>query len=65
MVVVVDYFTKWAEEEALATITTGNIRNFLWKSIICQYGIPHAFVTNNRKQFDCKLFQKWCAELHI
>jgi hypothetical protein len=29
LVVVMDYFTKWAEVEALATITVGNIRNFL------------------------------------
>lgn len=27
MVEVVDYFTKWAEAEALATITTGNIKS--------------------------------------
>jgi hypothetical protein len=31
----VDYFTKWEEAEALATIKTGNIRNFLWKFVIC------------------------------
>jgi hypothetical protein len=29
LVVAVDYFTKWAEVEALVTITTGNVRNFL------------------------------------
>jgi hypothetical protein len=29
VVVTVDYFTKWLEAEALATITTGNVRNFL------------------------------------
>jgi ribonuclease HI len=65
LVVAVDYFTKWAEAEALATITTGNIKNFLWKSIICRYGIPYAFVTDNGKQFDCVPFRKWCADLHI
>jgi hypothetical protein len=65
LVVVVDYFTKWAEAESLATITTENITNFLWISVVCQFGIPHAFVTNNEKQFDCGPFQKWCAELHI
>ena len=63
--VAIDYFTKWAEAEALATITTGNKRNFLWKSIICRYGILHAFVTDNGKQFYCEPFQKWCTELHI
>jgi transposase InsO family protein len=65
LVVVVDYFTKWAESEALPTITTEAITKFLWKSIVCRYEIPHAFVTDNGKQFDCGPFQKWCAELHI
>jgi transposase InsO family protein len=27
--------------------------------------VPHAFVTDNRKQFDCDSFRKWRAELHI
>lgn len=65
VVVAVDYFTKWAKVEALVTIMTGNIRNFLWKSVIYRYGMPHAFVTNNGKQFECEAFQKWCAKLHI
>ena len=64
-VVAVDYFTRWPEAEALATITTRSIRNFFWKSVIYRYGIPHAFVTDNGKQFDCEPFRKWCAELHI
>jgi len=65
LVVAVDYFTKWAEAEALASITTGSITNFLWRSIICQFGIPYMLVTNNGKQFDCELFQKWSADLQI
>jgi transposase InsO family protein len=27
--------------------------------------VPHTFVTDNEKQFDCEPFRKWCAELHI
>jgi len=65
LVVAVDYFTKWAEAEELAAITTTNITNFLWKSVVCRFGIPHAFVTYNGKQFDCGLFRRWCLELHI
>ena len=33
-IVVVDYFTKWAEAEPLATITKQKIRNFVWRAII-------------------------------
>ncbi|XP_062147745.1 uncharacterized protein LOC133856706 [Alnus glutinosa] len=63
--VAVDYFTKWAEAEAFATITTANVIKFLWSSVVCRFGIPHAFVTDNGKQFDCGPFRKWCAELQI
>jgi hypothetical protein len=63
--VVVDYFTKWVEAEVLTAITTENVTKFLWKMIVCRFGIPHAFITDNGKQFDCGLFCRWCAELHI
>jgi hypothetical protein len=65
LLVAVDYFTKWAKAEEFATITTDNVTKFLWSSVICQFGISHAFVTDNGKQFDCGLFCKWCFELHI
>jgi transposase InsO family protein len=65
LMVAVDYFTKWAEAEPLMTITTGAIKNFLWKMIICRFGIPYALVTDNGTQFDCKPFHHWCAELKI
>jgi hypothetical protein len=65
VVVAVDYFTKWAEAEALAAITTDNVIKFLWKSIVCRFGIPYAMVTDNGKQFDCARFRKWCFELGI
>jgi hypothetical protein len=64
-VVAVDYFTKWVEVKALVNITAKSIERFLWKNVVCCYGVPHAFVTDNGKQFDCEPFQKWCAELHI
>jgi hypothetical protein len=65
VVVRVDYFTKWAETEALAAITTENVIKFLWKSIVCRFRIPYAMVTDNGKQFDCDHFREWCAELGI
>jgi hypothetical protein len=49
LVVYVDYFTKWAEAEAQTAMTIENMTNLLWRSVVCQFGIPHAFVTDNRK----------------
>ena len=60
-----DYFTKWAEAEPLSTITEQKIRNFVWRAIICRFGIPRALVSDNGKQFDNAKFRDLCAELGI
>ena len=65
IIVAVDYFTKWAEAEPLATITEQKIRNFVWRAIICRFGIPRALVSDNGKQFDNAKFRDFCAELGI
>ena len=49
LIVSIDYFTKWMEVEALATITKRNVRNFVWKSIISRFGIPRVLVSDNGK----------------
>ena len=65
IIVAVDYFTKWAEAEPLATITEQKIRNFVWRAIVCRFGIPRALVSDNGKQFDNAKFRDFCAELGI
>ena len=65
LVVGIDYFTKWVEAKTLATITKKNVRNFVWKNIICRYGIPRVLVFNNGKQFDNDAFQDFCSQLGI
>ena len=53
------------EAEALATITENNIRSFVWKNIICRYGIPRMLVSDNEKQFDNSAFRNFCSKLGI
>jgi hypothetical protein len=40
-------------------------REIFMEKIICRHGIPHAFVTDNGKQFDCDSFREWCTKLNI
>ena len=49
IIVTVDYFTKWAKAEPLATITEQKVRIFVLRSIICRFGIPRALVSDNGK----------------
>ena len=55
-VVAVDYFTKWAEAEPLATITSNKMINFVTKNIICRYGVPQKIITDNGTQFESEEF---------
>uniref|UniRef100_A0A2N9IJ88 Uncharacterized protein n=1 Tax=Fagus sylvatica TaxID=28930 RepID=A0A2N9IJ88_FAGSY len=65
LVVVIDYFTKWVEAEPLATITEKNVQNFVWKAVICRFGIPRVLMSDNGKQFDNPRFRQFSQELGI
>ena len=65
LVVGIDYFTKWVEVEALVIITEKNIRSFVWRNIICRYGILRVIVSDNGKQFDNNAFKDFYSELGI
>jgi len=41
LIIAVDYFTKWIEAKPLTTITAQQVQQFVWKDIICRYGVPH------------------------
>ena len=56
---------KWVEAEILATITEKNIRSFIWKNIVCRYGIPRVLVSDNGKQFDNDAFRDFYSQLGI
>ena len=47
LVVIIDYFTKWVEAEPLAIITEAKIQHFMWKNLVCQFGIPRVIISDN------------------
>ena len=49
----------------MATITEQKIRNFVWRAIICRFGIPRALVSDNGNQFDNTKLRDFYAELGI
>ena len=56
-VVVVDYFMKWVEAKALASITLMKTKEFVYRNIICRYGVLHTIISDSDKQFDCNEFK--------
>ena len=65
LVVGIDYFTKWVEAELLANITQQNVKNFVWKNIVCRFGVPKVLVSDNGRQFDNALFRDFCLHFGI
>ena len=65
LVVGIDYFTKWVEAEPLASITQQNVKNFVWKNIVCRFGVPRVLVSDNGRQFDNVLFKDFCEYFGI
>ena len=65
LVVAIDYFTKWVEAEPVATITGQKMLQFVWRNIVCRFGIPGILISDNGKQFASNPFREWCEELKI
>ena len=57
--VVIDYFTKWIEV-VLSRITEKKTTDFVWRNLVCRYGIPYALITDNGRQFDNHNFMDFC-----
>ncbi|VFR03695.1 unnamed protein product, partial [Cuscuta campestris] len=65
VMVAIDYFTKWVEAEAYATITTKKCQRFVWKNIITRFGSPRNIVTDNGPQFWNPGFTKYLEDFGI
>ncbi|RVX07131.1 hypothetical protein CK203_030446 [Vitis vinifera] len=44
LLVATDYFSKWVEAEAYASIKDKDVTKFVWKNIICRFGIPQTII---------------------
>ena len=65
LVVRINYFTKWVEAEPLAKITQQNVKNLVWKNIVCRFRVPRVLISNNGRQFDNALFKDFCEHFGI
>ena len=61
----VEYFTKWVEAEAVSTITESRVRTFIWKNIICRFGLPRVLVSDNGAQFSGSRLKEWLQSFKI
>ncbi|RVX23644.1 Gag-Pol polyprotein [Vitis vinifera] len=65
LLVATDYFSKWVEAEAYASIKDKDVTKFVWKNIVCRFRIPQTIIADNGPQFDSIAFRNFCSELNI
>jgi len=65
LLVNIDYFTKWIDVEPLAAITAWNVQNFVWKNIVCRFGISHVVITDNSRHFTDQGLAEFYEKLDI
>ncbi|GJZ85210.1 reverse transcriptase domain-containing protein [Tanacetum coccineum] len=65
LIVAIDYFTKWIEAKAVATISGTQVKKFVWNDIVCRFGLPREIISDNGKQFSGDPFKDWCEKLNI
>ena len=56
LLVAMDYFSKWVEAEAYASIKDKDVTKFVWKNIVCRFGISQTIIADNGPQFDSIAF---------
>ena len=49
LIVAIDYFTKWIEAKAVASITGSQVKRFVWDNIVCRFGLPGEIISDNGK----------------
>ncbi|KAL0313318.1 UNVERIFIED_CONTAM: hypothetical protein Sradi_5731100 [Sesamum radiatum] len=65
LLVAIDYFTKWVEAKPSARITEGEVMKFIWKNIVCRFGVPREIISDNDRQFQGRKIQEWCQGMRI
>ena len=63
--VATDYFNKWIEADAFASIKDRDVTRFIWKNIVCWFGIPRSIISDNVPQFDNRVYRDFFQELNI
>ena len=60
-----DYFSKWIEVDAFASIKDRDVTRFIWKNIVYRFGISRSIVSDNGPQFDSRVYRDFYQELKI
>jgi len=65
ILVIIDYFSKWAEAVLLKEVKTSDVIKFIKHHVIYHFGVPRQIVHDNGPQFVSQIFQRFCNKFRI
>ena len=65
MLALTDYFSKWVEVAVFSEVKEEHVESFVWRNIICRYGILKEIVTDKGSQFVAKKFKNFYSAWKI
>ena len=65
IMIVVDYFTKWAEAYAIPNQEAVTVATKLVQEFFSRFGVPRQIHTDQGRNFESNLFQEICRMLNI
>src|SRR6266542_6187246 len=65
IVVAIDYFSRWLEVRSLKVANANILATFLYKEIICRFGIPRILQSDKGTHFVNELIQKLTKRFKI
>ena len=65
LLVATNYFSKWIEAEAFASIKDKEVTRFILKNIVCRFCILRTIISDNGSQFDSRAYRNFYHELKI
>ena len=51
------HFSKWIEVEGFSSVKDRYFTQFIWKNIVCRFGIPRSIVSDNEPQFGSLVYR--------
>lgn len=65
VLIVSDYFTKWAEGYPIPDMETTTIVDNFVTNFVCRFGVPRQIHTDQGRQFESGLFKELCKKFSI
>ena len=59
LIVAVDYFIKWVEVEPMTMIIEVKVTSFVWKNIICKFGVADVIISDKESSLTIPSFENF------